>query len=286
MNKKVVFKAKKSLGQNFLVDEHAKSRICEIISFQKDDIAVEIGPGKGALSFMVLPLVSDYFAVELDDRLYQGMKNRVPTEFKEHIFHDDAASFSFDKCYSEKKPVIFGNLPYSHATPILINLCGFFPIVKKVVVMVQEEVGERICSPPGSKDYGSLSIAMQNVFRCETNMVFPPSCFRPRPKVHSSIITLLPREKAQILPKDQKDFFRMIKILFSERRKTIKKTLKKKLLPEISEAVKKKVFEENGIPETIRAEKLSVQELYKFYLAVEEVKKKPRLLHAEKLLEY
>jgi len=272
MNKNSAFKPKKSLGQNFLVDKNAREKILDIISFEKNDVAVEIGPGMGALSFMALPLVSEYFAVELDDTLYRGMLDNVPEVFKNNIFHEDAARFSFEEVYSEKKLIVFGNLPYSCATPILIHLCKFTHILDRVVVMVQKEVGDRICSPPGIKDYGALSITMQNSFTCEVNTVFPPTCFRPRPKVDSCLISLFPKRETIVPLHDCKEFFTMVKKLFSGRRKTLRKNLKKSLWPGISQTEQEKVFELSNVTGTIRAETLSIGELHRFYLALESVK--------------
>jgi len=272
MKEKSSFIPKKSLGQNFLVDKNAREKILDIISFQKDGVVVEIGPGAGALSFMVLPLVSEYFAVELDDMLYRQMRDDVPSTLKNNIFHHDAAKFSFEKLYSEKKLVVFGNLPYSCATPILIHLCKFTHIIEKIVVMVQKEVGDRICSPPGIKDYGALSITMQNSFVCEVHAVFPPACFRPRPKVDSCIISLFPKREMVVPQQDCKGFFVMVKKLFSGRRKTLRKNLKKSLLPGISESDQEKVFALSNVLGTVRAETLSIEELYRFYLALEDVK--------------
>ncbi len=273
MGEKLSFRAKKSLGQNFLVDNKAVDRVLNSLFLEKDDDVVEIGPGQGALSFKVLENVAEYSAVELDNVLYEELVHALPLRYKENIFHADATTFPFDTLFSGKKLLIFGNLPYSHATPILIHLCGFIPFIKKIVVMVQKEVGDRICSPPGSKDFGLLSLTMQNVFYTAENEVFLPASFRPRPKVLSSLITLTPRTSAQVCKEEQESFFNICKMLFGKRRKTLRSSLKNYIIPGSRQEDIKSILQVTDIDENARVETLSLEKIYRLYIEIEKLRK-------------
>lgn len=226
--------AKKSLGQNFLADQTVVQKIADAIP-DETPLLLEIGPGRGALTFKVVDKAQVFCAIEKDDELVESMRRELTGLGKgDYVWHDDALEFPFAEIWERTKSdphkplTIIGNLPYNVATEILLRLLPLAPRIQRMVLMFQKEVGDRLAGQPNSKAYSSLSILTQNWFRVEKLLIVPPGAFRPAPKVNSIVLTFDRRERPQVDLSSSERFLRFEKMLrsaFAYRRKTIQNSL-------------------------------------------------------------
>jgi len=224
---------KKQLGQNFLINQGIDDIIIESADLSSDDIVIELGSGMGILTCEISPLVNKIFAIELDNDLFRILQSYCK-DFDNIIpINADMLEIDYAKLLSEnglspnQQIKVIGNLPYYITSPIIFKLLEeskSLPI-KSIIIMVQKEVGERIVSPPGKKDYGSLSIAI--AYRCKTRIIKTVSadCFYPKPKVDSILIELAIQDKPNVSVKDEDFFFSVVKGAFLHRRKTLRNAL-------------------------------------------------------------
>lgn len=243
-------RARKRFGQNFLHDPAVIQRIIAVINPQKQDHIIEIGPGKGALTKPLLANVNQLDIIEID----RDLVNSLPANlgFPEHlkIHQADALKFDFSS-FNHTDLRIIGNLPYNISTPLLFHLLSHSSYIHDMVFMLQKEVVDRICATPGNKSYGRLSIMLQYFCDVESLFTIKPGSFNPSPKVDSAIVRLMPRNPEYTLT-DHEAFSFIVKAAFSQRRKTIRNTLKN-ILNE-SQLI------EIGIAPEIRAENLAVKD--------------------------
>lgn len=254
-NKKNPFahKAKKRFGQNFLQDEYIIERIVKAINPKPDNKIVEIGPGLGALTTQLLPLCQTMDAIELDRDIIPKLRVSCATLGELTIHEIDVLKFDFNQLSNnDTKLKVVGNLPYNISTPIMFHLLKHANIIGEMIFMVQKEVAERITAQPGCKDYGRLSIMLQ--YHCETQYLFivPPESFTPAPKVDSAIIRLIPYSQLPYLADDENLLSQIVTQAFSQRRKTLRNTLKK--------TVNDDLWEKSGIDPSLRPEMISVQQ--------------------------
>ena len=244
--------ARKRFGQNFLHDPLILHRMVEAIAPQADDMVVEIGPGKGALTLPLLERLDRLTAIELDRDLIPLLEKTAASNTLE-LIQADALQLDFHGLKkTDKKLRIVGNLPYNISTPILFHLASFSDIIEDVHVLLQKEVADRIHAAPGSKSYGRLSVMMQYHF--DTCILFNVGCgaFTPAPKVESSFIRLSPHAMPSVDIQHPELLSRLLSAAFSQRRKTLGNSLKQLLTAaQIQQA---------GIDPGRRAETLSLQE--------------------------
>lgn len=249
-------RAHKSLGQNFLMDDQVISEIVGASVLDSDIPLIEIGPGLGVLTRILAREVNKLWAVELDQSKVEILKRELqglPLE----ILVMDALKLQLREIWGEQKGFLVGNLPYYITSPLLMHFLEQKESLIGMTVMVQKEVADRIVAQPGNKDYGVLSIAVQAAADSERICNVSPQAFWPAPKVHSTVIRLKLRSYPG-LHVDSKDFFRVVKAAFSQRRKTLENSLSSGLGIE-----KKKVEEilrEAEIDGQRRAETLSIEE--------------------------
>ena len=211
---------RKRFGQNFLVDDQIINRIISTINPKNNEIIVEIGPGKGALTLPILEHLDHLNVIEIDRDLV-SLLNSVQQD-KLTIFEADALQFDFNQ-FPQKIRVI-GNLPYNISSPLLFHLLDFREQIIDMTFMLQKEVVDRIVATHGNKTYGRLSVMMQAFFEVESMFVVPKESFEPQPKIESAILYLKTRTKP--LVKNPKPLEEIVKIAFSKRRKTLKNCLK------------------------------------------------------------
>jgi len=249
-------KPRKRFGQNFLHDKMVIQRIVNNINPRQGDHIVEIGPGEGALTELVLDKIGAMDVVELDRDLIPLLKIRFVMQEGLTIHQADALKFNFCELKdNEKKLRIIGNLPYNISTPLLFHLFDNSHCIKDMHFMLQKEVVDRIVAKPGDSAYGRLGIMMQYYCRSEYVFTVKPGAFRPPPKVDSAIVRLIPHEKPPVAVNDFDTFSKFVNFSFTQRRKTLRNILKGKL--EASQ------IEELGIEPTIRPERLSLQDFTK-----------------------
>lgn len=264
-------KAKKNLGQNFLVDRTAILGIVEAAGIKKDDQVIEIGPGIGSLTEQLLLAGAKVFAYEVDDSLPTILQNELPKKIDDQplasrfkIVLKDVLKANFKEDIGDffdfTKPIkVVANLPYYITTPIIFALAESDLHFTSLTLMMQKEVAERLEAQPGSKDYGPLTISVQTEMKVKLALQVGRNSFMPRPKVDSSVVVLTPlKEKLTI--EDRKHFIWVVKMCFSQRRKTLNNNLKS-LLPDKTK--RDELIEELGVDPRIRPEDLTIEQFIK-----------------------
>ncbi len=252
---------KKSLGQNFLIDNSVLSDIVAAAELSADSCVLEIGPGMGVLTKELSREAERVVAVEIDRDMVAVLGQNLSdcqnvTVINQDILKVDLEAL-FDEHFGARPVKVIANLPYYITTPIIMKLLES-PRITEIVVMIQKEVALRLAAKEGTKDFGAISLAVQ--YRSEPQMVrhVPPEAFCPPPKVTSSVIRLVRREKPPVTVKDETHFFNLIKAAFSQRRKTFLNSVGN--FPGLTATKEdvRTVLGEMGISETIRGEALSM----------------------------
>lgn len=243
-------RARKRFGQNFLHDQAIIQRIVDTFKPEKDDHVIEIGPGKGAITTLLLDRIQQLDVIEIDKDLVAALKTNFLND-NLTIHEADALQIDFEN-FNNSGLRIIGNLPYNISTPILFHLLTFKHCIKDMMFMLQKEVVDRICASSGNKQYGRLSVILQYYFEVDSLFVIKPGAFTPSPKVDSAIVRLKPITNPQSKLLDDESFKVIVREAFSQRRKTIRNSLRN-LLDE-------KMIQEVGIAPENRAEKLSVSD--------------------------
>ncbi len=244
--------AKKKFGQNFLKDSSIIHAIIQSIQPLQDDLLVEIGPGLGALTKPLLEKTKHLFAIELDRDIVNWMQNQY-SKNNITIFNEDVLNFNFHQF--DKKIRIVGNLPYNISTPILFKCIENIKIIVDLHFMLQKEVVDRMIAAPSSSEYGRLSVMLQYYFAMEHLVHVPKESFDPEPKVESSFVRLIPHDNYPFVANNIDQFGKIVKEAFSQRRKTIRNTLKN--------FMNANDFENIDINPQLRAENLSVSDFVK-----------------------
>ena len=258
------FYFKKNFGQNFLIDSNILQNIVEYADITEEDCVLEIGPGIGSLTQVLAERAKKVIAVEIDKHLIPILQQTVGEYQNIEIRNQDILKTDIDEIIQNendgKDIKIVANLPYYITTPIIMDLLENHRKVESITVMVQKEVAERMQAQFGSKDYGALSIAVQYYCEAKINMIVPPSCFMPKPKVSSAVITLKLRKEPILKGIDEKLFFHIVKCAFGQRRKTLLNSLCNQLKLGLSKDVLMEVIQSIGLDEKVRGEALSIQQ--------------------------
>jgi 16S rRNA (adenine1518-N6/adenine1519-N6)-dimethyltransferase len=218
--------AKKSLGQNFLTDSRILQKIVGAAQLSDGAGVLEIGPGLGALTEGLAQAAETVVAVEIDQRLLPVLGSTLAAYPNVHIVHGDVLELDLQALWQQYfragQPVsVAANLPYYITTPIIMKLLESRIRMRQIVVMVQKEVADRLAAKPGSKQYGSLSIAVQYYCEPELVCIVPRAAFIPQPNVDSAVIRLAVRDVPAVQPADEQHFFAVVQACFAQRRKTI-----------------------------------------------------------------
>lgn len=227
---------RKRFGQHFLRDQAVIQHIVAAIDPCKGEHLIEIGPGQGAITLPILKRVGKLEAVELDRDLLATLKERTQRAGDLHVYSADVLEFDFAAIKQDKRPLrVFGNLPYNISTPLIFHLLTYANIIEDMVFMLQKEVALRLAATPGSDDYGRLSVMVQ--YHCAPELLFDvaPDAFFPPPQVMSSIIRLIPYQAIPYPADDYTQFAAVVKQAFSQRRKTLRNSLKKMVTAEMWE---------------------------------------------------
>lgn len=232
---------KKSLGQNFLVDKNTARKIIRAVHLEPSDVVVEIGPGQGSLTEYLEGAVRHLIAVEVDPRAVTQLKQRFRPGSVE-VVCEDFLRFDLQKAVRDHGAAvrIIGNIPYNITSPILFHILEQRSLVKDATLMVQREVGYRIVSGPGSKEYGIPSVLSQYYASVRRLFDVPPTVFVPRPDVWSSVIQITPFVKPPFPVRDEEFFRSMVRATFGQRRKMLRHSLRNFLetkLPELGDQV-------------------------------------------------
>lgn len=260
------FSFKKSLGQNFLIDTNILRNIVSYAELTEESGAIEIGPGIGALTEQLGKVAKKVVAFEIDQRLLPILADTLSPYPNIKIIHGDFLKMDVKKVIEEEFQgindlMVVANLPYYVTTPIIMKILEEHLPIRGIVVMLQKEVAERIAAKPGTKDYGSLSIAVQYYSVAETVMTVPRTVFMPQPNVDSAVIRLTKRKEPLVQVMDEDFFFQVVKASFSQRRKTIVNNL----MGQLPNGKEKKeeilsCLDKVGVQGTRRGETLSIEE--------------------------
>jgi len=227
--KKYGFKMTKSLGQNFLINENILDKIIESADISSDDVVLEIGTGIGTLTQRLCENAKKVIAVEIDKNLIPILNETLSDYDNITIINKDILKTDINEELKNlsvnQKIKVVANLPYYITTPIIMKVLEDKVNVDCMVLMLQKEVADRMNATPSTKDYGSLSIAVQ--YYCDTDIVckVPKSSFIPEPNVDSLVLKLVVNEKRKVEINDEELFFKIVRGSFSKRRKTILNSL-------------------------------------------------------------
>lgn len=268
---------KPKLGQHFLTDHSAALRIADALGNLSQGTVLEIGPGRGALTFLLAKRARRVIAIELDRVLAAQLRMNLALASNVEIIEGDILAVDFDTLFGPKpgstrpgmnhepaKVQVVGNLPYYITSDILLRLFASRKCWATIVLMVQREVAERLAAQPGHSEYGLLSATTQLYADVENLFALPPTSFSPPPKVHSAVVRLTLNSRLESLGVPEADFIAFLKLSFGQKRKTLwnnlRSTYETKAL--------RSAMESAGVQSSARAEELSLEEAARLYRAL------------------
>ncbi len=262
--------AKPRLGQHFLKDQSYLAKILKAADVGPEDAVIEVGPGKGILTKALCRQAGLVLALELDERLADGLHERLGHLDNLEIRKTDARFVDWnqlglelnDRGYKQLKLV--SNLPYYLATQMVIHALAAEHGVSRLVVMIQEEVGRRMVAEAGHKDYGAYSVAIRYYAEARYICTVPSKAFNPPPKVSSAVVCLDKRPSPALHLDNEEGFFYLVHAMFNHRRKTLRKCLTgAKGVPE--QGAWDKIINQAKLDPTQRPETLSMEDLGRLY---------------------
>jgi len=250
--------AKRSLGQNFLVDPNIIRKIASAINAQPDEKILEIGPGHGALTALLLQSGARLSAIELDSILAAKLKAQYARNQNFFLYEGDALKSSWQPFLPLSQ--IVGNLPYNIASQLILKFFQNSQMIHRAVFMVQKDFADRLFSEAGSKVYGIVSVYFQLYAKGKILLKIPPSVFRPRPKVDSALIELRPNKELPLPNGDLLLFHSLVRLAFNQRRKTLRNSLKRYYKAELADS----------FPWEKRPESLALEDFLKLFSLLKE----------------
>jgi 16S rRNA (adenine1518-N6/adenine1519-N6)-dimethyltransferase len=249
------------LGQHFLRDSHYRERILDALPLRADDVVIEIGPGRGAMTGLLAERVRKVVAIEIDSSLARQLQKEFALDARVAILHADVLSVDFTELCQQQhvaKCFVFGNIPYYITSPILHHLFACRNCLRAIGLLVQREVAERLAARPGSRDYGYLTVSTELYSQVRLALAVPPGAFSPPPKVQSALVTFQMRPRFPHWTRQECDaFLEFVKRCFSQKRKTLLNNLGA-IYPREQVAA---ALAEAGQAGNLRAEQLSLEQL-------------------------
>ena len=268
--KKYKIKANKSLGQNFLIDDTALQDIANGANIEENDLVIEIGPGLGSLTKLLLEKARKVICIELDKKMVKILKERFSIYKNLEIINDDVLKINLDELIKLEKEndinikniKVVANLPYYITTPIIMKLIENNLDIESITVMIQKEVAERLIAIPGSKETGAITYTVYYYCECKKIREVDNTCFIPEPEVTSEVINLKIRKEPAIKVKDKKVMFNIIKSAYMQRRKILVNSLTNVGVFQNKEQGGK-TLKKLGLREDIRHENLKIEDFAK-----------------------
>lgn len=259
------FSFKKSLGQNFLIDVNILRNIIQHANISEEINAIEIGPGIGALTEQLAIAAHKVAAFEIDGRLLPILSDTLSAYDNVRIINEDILkadiSNLWNDYFQDDRPVkIVANLPYYITTPILMHLLMLNLPITSITVMMQKEVAERMAAAENTKEYGSLSIAIQYYTEASVKMTVPTTVFIPQPRVESAVLHLEKRQQPPVKVHDENFFFDLVQASFQQRRKTLRNNLSRHFKDILTKEQIETGFQAANIDGTRRGESLNMDE--------------------------
>ncbi len=257
------FSFKKSLGQNFLIDESVCPKMAEAAADSETGV-LEIGPGAGVLTRELCERAQRVVAIELDRRLEPVLKKTLADFSNVKVIFGDAMKLDLKKIIAEEfsrcsRVTVCANLPYYITSPLVMSLLESRLPIESITVMVQKEAADRLCAEVGSRKAGAVTVAVDYYSEASELFFVPREAFLPAPKVDSAVINLKIRRKPPVSISDEEFFFKLVRACFAQRRKTLLNTVSNTM--GIDKAVLKAAIEEAGLTESVRGETLCMQAL-------------------------
>lgn len=247
--------ANKRLGQNFLIDPNIVRKIIALAELTPQTTVLEIGPGRGILTDALSREAGHVVAVEIDAALHCLLKERQADWPNVELVCGDALAYPVQSL--PPGTIVVANLPYYISTPLLFRLLNCRSRFPRMVLMLQDEVADRLVAKPGSSDYGVLSVMAQYAADITKAFKVSAQCFRPRPEVGSAVVLLRGKTQVPLRPEEEPAFAALVKASFAHRRKTLVNSLRDE---EYDQPLVTKVLNDMGIPLTIRAETLALDQ--------------------------
>jgi 16S rRNA (adenine1518-N6/adenine1519-N6)-dimethyltransferase len=219
-------RAKKSLGQNFLIDQNVLHKIVSALQLGADDVVIEIGPGTGLMTALIQPNVAHLLAVEIDSHLVSSLREKFASCTNLDIRQSDILKTDLQEWIGQRRARIVGNIPYYITTPIIFHVLDRPQHIQDMTLLMQKEVAERIVARPNSKAYGILSVISQACADVHILMQVPATVFHPRPKVDSALVRWSFTTRLDEKIADHDLFRRVVRTAFNQRRKMLRATLK------------------------------------------------------------
>ncbi|HYA13395.1 MAG TPA: 16S rRNA (adenine(1518)-N(6)/adenine(1519)-N(6))-dimethyltransferase RsmA [Syntrophales bacterium] len=264
----------KRLGQSFLEDKNVINKILKISDLREDDTIIEIGAGIGIMTEMIAQVARKVIALEVDPRMVGILKERLAGYHHVDIVQTDVLEYNFCSASFEspsKKTKVIGNIPYNISSQILFHLLTHRSHISSMILMFQKELADRLVASPGTKEYGIPTVLVSMYTECSREMVIPRSCFYPKPEVISAVMKIIIRDKPLLDLKDDDFFFKIVKIAFSKRRKTLLNNIRSSQLLEYSESDVVTALKKTCISGMRRGETLTAEELGKLSNALHQI---------------
>ncbi len=257
------FKFSKALGQNFLINPTVCPRMADACGADENTGVIEVGPGFGVLTAELAKKSKKVVSIELDERLLPVLDETLADFDNVEIVNSDVLKVDLHKLIEEKfsgmKVAVCANLPYYITSPVIMHLLESRLPVENITVMVQKEAAQRLCAPVGSRDAGAVTVAVDYYADAQKMFDVSAGSFMPAPKVDSSVIRLNVRKNPPIELCDERMFFRMVKAVFAQRRKTAANSISSGM--SLPKDVVYKAIEAAGHSENVRAESFTLDEL-------------------------
>lgn len=257
------FKFSKALGQNFLINPTVCPRMADVCGADENTGVIEVGPGFGVLTAELAKKAKKVVSIELDERLLPVLDETLADFDNVEIVNSDVLKVNLHSLIEEKfsgmKVAVCANLPYYITSPVIMHLLESKLPVENITVMVQKEAAQRLCAPVGSRDAGAVTVAVDYYADAQKMFDVSAGSFMPAPKVDSSVIRLNVRKEAPIELCDEKLFFRMVKAVFAQRRKTAANSISTGM--SIPKDIVYRAIEAAGYGENVRAESFTLDEL-------------------------
>ena len=249
------------LGQHFLTTKSYRQRIVQALPLQADDLVVEIGPGRGAMTELLAQRARAVVAVELDGLLAKALAQTLQPSARIEIIHADILSTDLAALCRGREVgqcFVFGNLPYYITSPIIHHLVSYAAVIRAMALLVQREVAARIVAQPGSREYGYLSVLAQFYSKPRLAFVVPPGAFSPPPKVQSALVNFQTRLKfSDWAADDPAHFLEFVKRCFAQKRKN----LLNNLMASFPRTRIIQALDSQDLPPSVRAEEMAVDQL-------------------------
>ncbi len=246
-------KPSRALGQNFVVDPNTVRRIARLAEVGPGDLVLEIGAGLGSLTLALLETGARVEALELDTYLIEPLRT-VVEPLGARVHHVNALDANYEQILEGRHAVVVANLPYNIATPLVLHLLETVPLISRMLVMVQKEVGERLAAHARDEAYGAVSLRVQYFADARVLGKVGPNVFVPKPNVDSALVDIRRLDRVRVDPSivNETDLFEVIRTSFGQRRKMLRRSL--------AGWASEGVFERAGIAETRRPEELTLEE--------------------------